>query len=134
MQFIVEWMKVHCIANFTYGFRKTIWKLVKSLKVMLTAGQAWQMADPIFHYKACATNQLLVNINAFAMGVTISFGIHTRSGSTMINTPWHAKIDAQDLFYFMILPVGGTLIDLAVSMKARLELYTDAHETLIFDN
>ena len=52
----------------------------------------------------------------------------------MINTPWYAKIDAQDLFYFMILPVGGTLIDLAVSMKARLELYIDAHGTLIFDN
>ena len=26
----------------------------------------------------------------------------------------------------MILPVGGTLIDLALSLKARLELYTDA--------
>ena len=26
------------------------------------------------------------------------------------------------------------LIDLAVSMKARPELYTDAHGTLIFDN
>ena len=35
----------------------------------------------------------------------------------MINTPWHAKIDAQELFYFMILPVGGTLTDLAVSMN-----------------
>ena len=34
----------------------------------------------------------------------------------------------------MVLPAGGTLIDLAVSMKARLELYTDAHRTLIFDN
>ena len=52
----------------------------------------------------------------------------------MINTPWHAKIDARGLFYFMILPVGGSLIDPAVSMKARLELYTDAHGTLIFDN
>ena len=52
----------------------------------------------------------------------------------MINTTWHAKIDAQELFYFVILPVGGTLIDLAVSMKARLELYTEAHGTLIFDN
>ena len=52
----------------------------------------------------------------------------------MINTPWHAKIDARELFYFMILPVGGTLINLSVSMKARLELYTDARGTLIFDN
>ena len=34
----------------------------------------------------------------------------------------------------MVLPVGGTLIDLAVSMKTRLELYTDAHGTLIFAN
>ena len=49
------------------------------------------------------------------------------------HTPWHAKIDAQQLFYFMILPVGGALIDLAVPMKARLELYTDAHGTLIFE-
>ena len=46
MQFIGEWMKAHCIANFTYGFRKTIWNLVKSLKVIMTAGQAWQVADP----------------------------------------------------------------------------------------
>ena len=52
----------------------------------------------------------------------------------MINTPWHANIDAQGLFNFMILPVGGNLIDLAVSMKARLELYTNAHGILIFDN
>ena len=64
----------------------------------------------------------------------ISIGTHTRCGPTMINTPWHARIDAQELFYFMILPVGGSIIDLAVSMKARLELYTDAHGTLIFDN
>ena len=50
----------------------------------------------------------------------------------MINTAWNAKIDAQQLFYF-ILPVGGNFIDLAVSMKARLKLYADAHGTLIFD-
>ena len=67
-------------------------------------------------------------------GVKISIGTYIRSGSTMISNPWRAKIDAQELFYFMILPVGATLIDLAVSMKARLELYTDAHGTLIFDN
>ena len=75
-----------------------------------------------------------MNINAFARGVKITIGTHTRSGSTMINTAWNAKIDAQELFYFMILPVGGNSIDLAVSMKARLELYIDAHGTLIFDN
>ena len=51
----------------------------------------------------------------------------------MINISWHAKIDAQQLFYFMSLPVGEALIDIAVLMKARLELYTDAHGTLIFD-
>ena len=73
-------------------------------------------------------------MNAFARGVKISIGTHTRSGSTIINTPWHADIDAQELFNFMILPVGGNLIDLAVSMKARLELYTNAHGILIFDN
>ena len=66
-------------------------------------------------------------------GVKISIGTQTRSGSTIINTPWHAKIDAKHLFYFVILLVGGTLIDLAVSMKARLELCTDAHAILIFD-
>ena len=65
-------------------------------------------------------------------GGKISIGTHTRSGSTMINTHWHAKINAQELFSFMMLPVGGTLIDLAVSMKARLDLYTNAHGTLIF--
>ena len=85
-------------------------------------------------WSPCAANHLLVNMNAFARGVKISIGTHTRSGSTMINTTWHAKIDAQELFYFMIFPVGGKLIDLAGAMKARLELYTDAHGALIFDN
>ena len=47
--------------------------------------------------------------------VNISIGTQIRSGSTMINTHWHAKIDAQQLF--MILPVGRILIDLAVSIK-----------------
>ena len=51
----------------------------------------------------------------------------------MINTPWYAKIEAQQLFYFTILQVGETLMDLAVSMKSRLKLYTDAYGTLIFD-
>ena len=43
------------------------------------------------------------------------------------------QIDAQQLFYFMLLSVGGALSNLAVSMKAKLELNTDAHEILIFD-
>ena len=51
----------------------------------------------------------------------------------MINTPWDAEMDVHQLFYFVILSVGGALIDLVVSMKARLLLYTDAHGTLIFD-
>ena len=38
----------------------------------------------------------------------------------MIQTPWHAEIDAQQIFYFVILSVVGTLIDLAVSIKKRL--------------
>ena len=52
--------------------------------------------------------------------VNISIGTQIRSGSTMINTDWHVKIDAQQLFYFMILPVGRILIDLAVSIKGTL--------------
>ena len=39
-------------------------------------------------------------------GVKISIGTHTRSDSTMTKTPWHVKTDAQELFYFMILPVA----------------------------
>ena len=53
--------------------------------------------------------------------VNISIGTQIRSGSTMINTDWHVKIDAQQLFYFMILPVGRILIDLAVSIKGTLQ-------------
>ena len=68
MQFIGEWMKAHCISNFTDVFRKTIWNLVKSLEVMLTAGQACQIAGPHILIQPCATNHLLVNTNAFAMG------------------------------------------------------------------
>ena len=51
----------------------------------------------------------------------------------MTSTHWHVAIDAQKLFYFVILTVGRILIDLAVSMKRTLELYTDAYGTLIFD-
>ena len=51
----------------------------------------------------------------------------------MINTPWRAKICVQQLFYFVILPIGGNLTDLAVSLKVRLEFYTYAHGTLMFD-
>ena len=53
--------------------------------------------------------------------VNISIGTQIRSGSTMINNHWHAKIDAQQLFNFMILPVGRILIDLAVSITGTLQ-------------
>ena len=53
--------------------------------------------------------------------VNISIGAQIRSGSTMINTHWHAKIDAQQLFNFMILPVGRILIDQAVSITGTLQ-------------
>ena len=53
--------------------------------------------------------------------VNISIGTQIRSGSTMINTHWHAKIDAQQLLYFMILPVERILIYLAVSIKRTLQ-------------
>ena len=39
----------------------------------------------------------------------------------MMNIHWHAKIDAQQLFYFMILSVGIILIDLTVSIKGTLQ-------------
>ena len=61
--------------------------------------------------------------------VNITIGTQIRSGSTMINTHWHAKIDAQQLFYFMILPVERILIDLAVSIKGTLK---DTHRIFIF--
>ena len=51
--------------------------------------------------------------------VNISIGTQIRSGATMINTHWHAKIDVQQLF--MILPVGRILIDLAVSITGTLQ-------------
>ena len=53
--------------------------------------------------------------------VNISIGTQIRSGSTMINTHWHAKKDVQPLFYFMILPVVRIVIDLAVSIKGTLQ-------------
>ena len=61
--------------------------------------------------------------------VNISIGTQITSGSTMINTHWHAKIDAQQLVNFMILPVGRILIDLAVSITG---ICKDAHIILIF--
>ena len=53
--------------------------------------------------------------------VNISISTQIRSGSTMINSHWYAKIDAQQLINFMILPVGRSLIDLAVSITGTLQ-------------
>ena len=47
--------------------------------------------------------------------------------------PGMLKIDFQELFYFMILPVGGTLIDLALSitrMAMELRYLTTAMNAL----
>ena len=58
-----------CVSNFTGGFNQIIRNLGKSLGVMLTVGQAWQMElAPIFQYQPCATNHLLVNMDAFEIG------------------------------------------------------------------
>ena len=126
-------MKAQHISNSRDGYRKTIWNLVKSLEVILTIGQAWQMKlVPIFQYSPCATNHFC-SIWMPLQGVKIPIGTQTKSGSKMVNTTRHVKIDAKLFFYFMILPVGKTLIFLPVSVKAKLELYTDGHGTLIFD-
>ena len=99
----------------------------------------------IFQYKPGVTKISYLWIRMRLQGVKVSNSTHARSSSTMINTPWHAKINAQHCFYFVILPVGvcvcggggggggGGLIDHAVWIKRGLELYSDAHETLIFD-
>ena len=132
MQFIGELMKAHYISYFTDGFWNNFWNLVKSLGVTLTVSMknGWR---PFFNINSVPPITYWWIWMPLQEG-KISIGTHTRCGATMINTSWHAKIDAQKLFYFMILPFGGTIIDLAVSKKAKLELSTDAHGTLIFDN
>ena len=68
---------------------------MKSLEVRLAVEQAWQMQlVPTLQYKPYATNHLLVNMDAFARGQNLHWY------TTMINTPWYAKIDAQQSFYF----------------------------------
>ena len=68
MLVIVVRIKGQFFSNFTDGFYQITWNPVKSLGVMLTVRQAWQMElAPIFQYKPCATNHLLVNMDAFAM-------------------------------------------------------------------
>ena len=53
--------------------------------------------------------------------VNISISTQIRSGSTMISTHWHAKINGQQFFNFMIMPVGRILIDLTVSITGTLQ-------------
>ena len=68
MQVIGVRIKGQFISNFTVGFYQIIWNPVKSLEVKLTVGQAWQMELVlIYQYKPCATNHLLVNMDALAM-------------------------------------------------------------------
>ena len=81
----------------------------------------WQMElVPVFQYKPVPPITYWW-IWMSLQEVNISIGTQIRSGSTMINTHWHAKIDAQQLFNFMILPVGRILTDLAVSITGTLQ-------------
>ena len=74
---LVRGSKGQFITNFTDGFYQIIWNPVKSLEVMLTVEQAWQMElAPIFQYKPCVTNHLLVNLYAFAMGQNLHWYIN----------------------------------------------------------
>ena len=130
MQFIGELMKAHCISNFTGGFARLFEVVGGNADCWTSMPNGWR---PYFNINPVPTITYWWISTPLQEG-KISIGTHIRCGPTMINTPWHARIDAQELFYFMILPVGGSIIDLAGSMKARLELYTDAHGTLIFDN
>ena len=69
MQVIGVRIKGQFISNFTDGFYQIIWNPVKSLEVKLTVGQAWQIELALIsQYKPCATNHLLVNMDAFAVG------------------------------------------------------------------
>ena len=74
---------------------------------------------PIFQYKPVPITYWWIWMPL--QEVNISIGTQIRSGSTMINTHWHAIIDAKHLFYFMILPVGRILIDPTVSIKGTLQ-------------
>ena len=77
MQVIGARIKGQFISNFTDGFYQIIWNPVKSLEVMLTVRQARQMElTPIFQYKPCVTNDLLVNMDAFAMGQNLHWYIN----------------------------------------------------------
>ena len=120
--------------NFTDGFCKTIWNLGKSLEAMLTAGKAWHMAGPHSSMKTPCPQSLIGEYECLCKGSKSPL-IHTPG----VVQPWSTlpgmlKIDFQELFYFMIMPFGGTLIDLVLSMKARFEIYTNGHGTSICDN
>ena len=103
-----EWMKAHCISKL---HRWIVQDYLTPCEVLVGNADCWtSMINGWPSY---------FNINPVPpitywwiwmplQEVTISIGTHTRSGSTMINTPWHVKIDTQELFFFMILPVGGT--------------------------
>ena len=77
MQVIGARIKGQFITNFKDGFYQIIWNPVKSLEVMLTVGQVWQMELVlIFQYKPRITNHLSVNMDAFAMGQNLHWYIN----------------------------------------------------------
>ena len=102
---------------------------------MLIVGRAWQMELTPYFNKNAVPSITFWWLWMPLQADKISIGTQTGSGSTLINipSPWYAKIDAQQVFCFMILPVRGTRMNLAVSIKAKFELYADAQGTLVFD-
>ena len=102
---------------------------------LLTVGQARQMElAPMFQYELCAVPPLIIDEygcprKGSKSPLVLKLGV-VQQRPTL---PDMLFVDAQQLLYHVVWPIGGTPVDLAASMKARVEVYSDAHRTLVFD-
>ena len=102
---------------------------------LLTVGQARQMElAPMFQYELCAVPPSIIDEYGCPRKGSKSPLVHKLGVVQQRPTlPDMLIVDAQQLLYHVVWPIGGTPVYLAASMKARVEVYSDAHRTLVFD-
>lgn len=149
-------MKAEFISSLPDHFHRTISSPVKTMETMkkgtkvgpsmiynmetiflrfITIGQTRQMElAPIFKFELCAVPPSLIDEFGCLRKGTKSTLVHKLCVTQKEQLPAEMVIiDAQQLLYHVVWPVGGDVKVLAASMKRRLDKYTNPKKILVFD-
>lgn len=149
-------MKAKFVSNLPEKFHTSISSPVKTMEMMkkgtkvgsstvydmetiflrlITLGQTRHMElAPIFEFELCAVPPSLIDEFGCLRKGTKSTLVHKLSVSQSEPSPPEVVvIDAQQLLYHVVWPVGGNVSVLAASMKRRLDKYSDSKKVLVFD-